>query len=394
MASSVFPQPHYIANRLIEEKTPPGEPPVSPLADGYIVLTKPGEFSPQCMERMAARCLESDRCLALYEAESATEEILLRTGSNLGLHLFRFATRSDPAAQLDRNISFLTTGRAIARQSRSTRLSLSRTRGETSGEQRVTFVGIGSSAELTSHEVRELIARAGDILLFRRSFEETVRYLNPSGNLYVLPYFYEDFDRNILLIDGYLSVLKSLGVSQVTVLTEGNPQIYDIAGKLCRENRVFKYVETTPVGVQIAEKLGRSLGVSLLDPGHVYLSGFVDRHARSRLDLLEEVLTYSELGLTCVLVEMYSAGIAPIVNRLRSANRRKWVFVVSNAFSAKQKVFFTDTAAKQADLAQLDALKGELTTVIIADPASETALPADMILPPFGLLQNDILACA
>ncbi|MES0810361.1 hypothetical protein ABLO27_12835 [Roseibium sp. SCPC15] len=392
MVSSFCPQPHYVANRIIEEGTPLGAPPVSPLADGYVVLTKPTEFSQKNLERMAAQCLENDRCLTLYKPQASTEELLLRTGSSLGLQLCRFAPSAEQIEPPTLDISFLTTDRAVARQSQSARLSLFQAGGNPPAEQSVTFVGIGSSTELISAKVRDLIVNAGDLVLFHRSFEETVRHLNPSGNLYVLPYFYEDFDRNILLIDGYLSVLNRMGVSHVTVLTEGNPQIYDIAGKLCRENRVFRYIEMTPVGVQIAEKLGNSLGTSLLDPGHVYLSGFVDRHARSKSGLLDEVIGYSNVGLTCILVEMYSAEIAPIVCRLRALNRRKWVFVVSNAFSARQKIFFLDTAAAQFEIAQLDDIKGELTTVVITDAASDALFPATAVLPPFGFLQNNLLA--
>jgi hypothetical protein len=357
---------HYTANRLIEEAQVAGTT-VSPLADGFCVISHCWEYTHDQAVQIFELCLSMGRCIVIdrndIAAQSARRTISETWQDNIyfintGGEEFHYGEMSNVAFIMPRNL--------IEKQTNASPVLISDFRRNPNlPNQEVTFVGIGSTIDMLTDSAHKLIMDSSDLILFHRTYEHIVREINPTCNLYILPYIYSDFDRNIVMVDSQLRTLQYLGVCQVTVLIEGNPQIYDIPEKLSRDGRSFKYSETTPIGILIAEKIEREVEASFMQPGHIYLSALAHRHGRGESDLPSEVASYAKANVTCVLVEMYSAEISPIIESIRKRGTNSIVFLASNAFSDNQRIIFLDAGDLESRTSALDELKGDLTTLII-----------------------------
>jgi hypothetical protein len=239
--------------------------------------------------------------------------------------------------------------------------------------QTVRFVGVGPTPELLTLKVIATIERTEHVVLFDRTLENIVTDINFSGYKYVLPFVYEDFASNLLTLNLMLATLQAGGITEVTVLIEGNPEIYDVAEGLSMVRRRFVYEVSMPLVILGCEWLEREYGVHFIQPGYILTSGFNVRQGITTAELQKELMTYLETDLTFMVMEMYCGDIPLVLAQLRQAKRGKSVFILMNMFSPQQRVYFLPFCSlHQADW--IERIKGKFTTIVVID---DERLPPD-----------------
>lgn len=382
LETGVVPKQYYL-NKIIEESLillrNETQISVSPMSDGYCVITDVDCYEENELVELMSASLFNDRTVVCMQLT----ETMLNAVSNLSLLLTKqfqlIVVNGDSAVFLDdldgeiideNTVLFIMSESAIDKQLElKTKSALnSFVMQETMGEeyQKVQFIGVGTNLDMLTEQAKRWIEDSDDIILFERTYENVVRHLKRKGNIYVLPYIYEDFDRNIMLVDGQLAVLDRLGIKNVTVLIEGNPQIYDVPNKLSSNQRNFHYEVFLPIGIAISHYLEEKYHTGFMNPSHVYFTGFNERHGKTKEALVAEIEDYMKTDTTCVIVEMYAGSIELVLSAIRRADIEKSIFVVSNAFTPTQSIYFLPSSCKN-DSSILDAVKGELTTLVILD---------------------------
>ena len=333
---------------------------ISPMSDGYCVITDVECYNDEELLALMSASLINDRTVVCMQVT----EMILRTISKLPLFIktqFQIIKAIDDNAEFlsnpieekpsENTVLFIMSQNAIEKQFsvkiKSAQDSFSTQ--EMAGEERqkVQFIGVGTNLDMLTDQARNWIANSSEIILFERTYENIVRHLERKGNVYILPYAYGDFDRNIMLVDGQLAVLNRLGVKNVTVLIEGNPQIYDVPNKLSNKHRNFYYEIYLPIGIAISHYLEEKYRTDFMNPSHVYFTGFNERHGRTKEALITEIGDYTSTDITCVIVEMYAGSIELVLSAIRERGLQKSIFVVSNAFTSKQSIYLLSSSCEE-----------------------------------------------
>jgi len=352
---------------------------ISPMSDGYCVITDVECYDDDELLTLMSASLINDRTIVCMQVTESILTTISKLSSFIKTRFRIIKSINENAAFLsnlidekpDENAAlFIMSENAIEKQFsvkiKSDQDSFSTPEMAGKEQQNVQFVGVGTNLDMLTEQARSWIVNSSDIILFERTYENIVRHIERKGNVYILPYTYGDFDRNIRLVDGQLAVLSRLGIKNVTVLIEGNPQIYDVPNKLSNKHRNFYYEIYLPIGIAISHYLEEKYCTNFMNPSHVYFTGFNERHGRTRESLITEIVDYTNTDVTCVIVEMYAGSIELVLSAIRESGLQKSIFVVSNAFTSKQSIYLLSSSCEE-DLSTLDVIKGELTTLIIID---------------------------
>lgn len=353
---------------------------ISPMSDGYCVITDIECYEYNELIALISASLSNDRTVVCMQVTEMMLNLIIELPSSLKVPFQIIKANNDTAIFLDNlhdsvfddgAVLFIMSENAIEKQFtikiKSAQNSfVTQDIAAPEERQKVQFIGVGTNLDMLTEQARNWIINSNDIILFERTYENIVRHLERKGNVYILPYIYRDFDRNIMLVDGQLAVLNRLGVKNVTVLIEGNPQIYDIPNKLSNNQRNFYYEVFLPIGIAICHYLEEKYHVDFMNPSHIYFTGFNERHGRTKEILMAEIGDYMKTDTTCVIVEMYAGSIQLVLSVIQETGLEKSIFVVSNAFTSTQSIYLLPSSC-EADSDILDVIKGELTTLVIID---------------------------
>lgn len=232
--------------------------------------------------------------------------------------------------------------------------------------QRVHFVGVSPAPELLTASMLSAIQQAPCLVMFDRTFENILKDIPFAGQYYLVRYNYEDFAANLLALNLMLVTLQSMSIAEVTVLVEGDPEIYDFAEGLSTVGREFTYEAATPLVLLSCQLIERSYSIPFLHPGYVLTSGFNLRHGVTTGELLLELSAYLECDLTCVVMEMYCGDVPLILAKIQEAQRTKSVLILTNMFTREQRIYFL--APHQLHMGRwAEQIKGKFTTLVIID---------------------------
>ncbi|HEU5378378.1 MAG TPA: hypothetical protein VFV38_23395 [Ktedonobacteraceae bacterium] len=239
--------------------------------------------------------------------------------------------------------------------------------------QHVHFVGVGPAPELLTASMLSAIQRATYLVMFDRTFENIIKDIPFAGQCYLVRYNYEDFAANLLALNLMLATLQTMSIAEVTVLVEGDPEIYDFAEGLSTVGRKFTYEAATPLVLLSCQLIEQSYSIAFLHPGYVLTSGFNVRQGITTAELLQELSAYLECDLTCMVMEMYCGDIPLILAKIQEARRAKSVLILTNMFSQEQRIYFL--SPHQLHMGHwAEQIKGKFTTLVIID---ESRLPID-----------------
>lgn len=219
---------------------------------------------------------------------------------------------------------------------------------------------------MTQPSTAEVLRNEPVVVTYPRTLANLTPLLHPQAEVHLIDYIYENFDMNVREIDRTLVKLRKRGHDRVAVVVEGNPQVCDVASVLDRTNRLFDFIPATPVGIAIGHALGFELGVPIMEPTYLYLSGYAERHGENQDLLSAQLADLMRFDVTCVFVEMYSGNIETLASAIRESGRPKFLVLISNAFTERERWIATDPLERGAQ-ADLDLMKGELATVLVID---------------------------
>jgi hypothetical protein len=232
--------------------------------------------------------------------------------------------------------------------------------------QKVHFIGLGPTVEMLTKTMRHSFQQASHVILFDRTFENVIRTIPFSGHLYPLQYIYDDFDSNLLSLNLMLAALHASGIYEVTVLIEGNPEIYDFAEGLSTVGRLFTYEAAIPLVVLSCQWLEEHYNIHFVEPSYILTSGFNARQGITTGELVQEISAYLELDCTCMVMEMYCGDLPLVLSLLQHAPRPKSLFVLTNMFSVDQCVYFLPPY-RLPHITWVETIKGRFTTLVIID---------------------------
>jgi hypothetical protein len=232
--------------------------------------------------------------------------------------------------------------------------------------QTVRFVGLGPTPDMLTKKITRSVQNSSHVILFDRTLENIVRGIQFTGHTYVLPYGYEDFSLNLLALNLMLAALQAAGVYHVTVLVEGNPEIYDFAEGLSTVSRQFTYEVSAPLVLFGCQWLEKRFRLDFINPSYILTSGFNARQGITTTELLNEIIAYLETDFTFMVMEMYCGDIPLVLSQVQQSVRSKSVVILTNMFSPDQRVYFLPFRQLYR-VDWVERIKGKFTTFIIID---------------------------
>lgn len=233
--------------------------------------------------------------------------------------------------------------------------------------QTIHVVGLGPSKQLVSFGAIQWLKSGMDTVAFDRTLSNILSPIEIAGKLHLVKYVYEDFSPNIFQLNSILAELQATGTTEVVLLIEGNPELYDFVECLSWYKRNFVFEEVTrPYVLVSCQWLEMIYDTKLLASGYIVTSGFNYRQGITTHQLIEELNSYLKTKLTCLVMEMYCGDISLVLSIVQRSLRPKSVIILTNMFSPEQRVFFLP----HNDLGLVDwanSIKGRFTTLVVVD---------------------------
>jgi len=217
---------------------------------------------------------------------------------------------------------------------------------------------------------------------------EVIAHLELPEDLHLIPYDWTHYPVNIERIDTALSQLHINGDSEVTLVVEGNPEVYDLLSCLSLAGRNIRFEVIAPAVVLCCRWVEERYGVGIASPSYVIVSGFNARHGVTTSQLAAEIDAYLCLDLTCLVIELFSGDLPIVLERVYAAERRKVVVAMMDMFTPNQQVVVFQ-AAELADSDCVDRIKSKFTSLAIVDESRLQGTPE-----PYARMLSELAAPA
>jgi hypothetical protein len=329
---------------------------VSPLSAGFVAL---------CAERLvtdypvASGALRLDRPVALVgDAASAAAALAAETGS----HWLR--------ARKHREVHFLMPLGFVRHRTASIR------RRQPDGQppvgrphQRVSAVGVGPRLFGTDTAVRAVLSGVEAVVATDWTYANTLGVVPlPQGVIrQVVPYDITDYDLTISGFNATLTELQQVGVRNVALLIEGNPDTLDVLDGICLAGRALHVVPGVPIAVAAAWDVGNGVVPHPFGSGLAYLSGLPRRHEQTQAQFLAELSCYLSSGVACVLVEMTFSDLGIALEAIRLAPTPKTLVLLTDFYSPAARLLVVPAAATNEVRAVIEQGRGRLSTLLVFD---------------------------
>jgi hypothetical protein len=149
----------------------------------------------------------------------------------------------------------------------------------------------------------------------------------------------------------------------VTVVVEGNPEIYDFPECLSTVNRSFELMPTTPYVVRACEMLERKLGVQILGNDYVLTSGFNQRQGITTEELVGDLRAFVATSTTIAVMELYAGDLEAAIRAIQPFANSVYVFMLTNMFTPEQEVHLLGSLQDCESYAQW--MRRRFTTFIV-----------------------------
>ncbi len=232
-------------------------------------------------------------------------------------------------------------------------------------QQSIHVVGIEPNGAMIPESVLNILHEASTILSFAFVME-LLKDQRFAATIELVDYDWEFYANNIVRVHKQLIALQAMGVNTVTLVVEGNPEVYDMLPYLIHPGRHFRYSGVLPSAVICAACIGERVDMPLHGPGYVILSGYTARHGQSISALTYELEGYLRTTLSCFIIELYSGDFPLILRCIQHSPRPKCILVMSDIFSDNERV----VAISGADLeymSWLNEIKGVFTSLVVID---------------------------
>lgn len=236
---------------------------------------------------------------------------------------------------------------------------------DTLPRQSVHVVGIGTNRAMLTPRAADLITRAGLVVTFDFVFE-VIEHLPFAGQVIVLDYDWETYPVNIERMDQRLALLHVEGHLDVTVVVEGNPEVYDLLSFLSLAGRDYRFEVIAPAVTLCCAWITEHYGLDITHPSHVIVSGYNARLGITTAQLALELDAYLRLDLTCLVIELYSGDLPLVFERVQRAPRAKYIVILMNIFTPEQQIFVVDASAMNV-VEWAQRIKGKFTSFAIVD---------------------------
>ena len=359
---------------------------ISPFTRGYCLVNQPQNcYSSDVLKEYMSAILALDKTIVLRHCDGPTVRTSLALAAEVtGIQVIEvfnercyilnsiYDCHSYPDRLKDQTI-FLISDRYLTERfivSSSQQSPLMYRQQDSSPIQLVHFAGLAPSPQMLTPDMIATIESSPRTILFDRTLQNIVSQVRFPGERYVVPFNYEYFDANLLALNLLLAALQAAGALEVTVLIEGDPQIYDYAEGLSTRRRRFSFSPAVPLVLLACRRVEITYGFTLVDPGYILTSGFNVRQGVTSQRLCDELDVYLSTSLTIMVMEMYCGDLPLVLSRIARSPRVKSVIILTNMYSQHERIYYM--ANSELGMIQwLDSIKGKFTTLIVVDEASK-----------------------
>ncbi|MCG6867835.1 MAG: hypothetical protein LJE91_03650 [Gammaproteobacteria bacterium] len=350
------------------------------LADGYALLSDPGHIPPHELEAFLATLIRYKKTILLDNADQLTllwlRDFCRRYARMEIVEVEAMQPRllSDAAGWTDtehpvssRVLAIFPHGflRRRAVLQRAQEYQVLQAGQDTLPRQAVHIIGIGPNRSLLTRRAADLIGRARLVVTFDFVYE-IIEHLPFQGQVIVLDYDWQTYPVNIERIDQRLALLHVEGHYDVTVVVEGNPEVYDLLAFLSLSGRDYRFEVMAPAVTLCCAWLTEHYGMDVTYPSYVIVSGYNARLGITTAQLALELDAYLRLEMTCLVIELYSGDLPLVFQRVQHASRPKFIVILMNIFTPEQQIYVVD-ASSMNSVEWARQIKGKFTSFAIVD---------------------------
>lgn len=350
------------------------------LADGYALNTKPDSYSPDNLKTLLITLIRYKKTVLIDNVSADTIRILkdlcrlysrmqIVEVKNLQPVLFNPEPTSEETSSRNHVIAVFPNRyiqrSAVRRRAQEYQVLLP---GEDIlPKQSVHIIGIGLNKTMLTRRAIELIAKAQLVVTFDFVYD-IIKHIDFQGEVQILDYDWETYPVNIDRMNEKLAHLHIEGHYDVTMVVEGNPEVYDLLSYLSFAGREYQFEVIAPVVVLCCAWITQHYGFDITDPSYVIVSGYTARHGITTQHLALELDAYMKFDLTCLVIEMYSGDLPLVSQHVRAAPRPKSIFIMINMFTPEQQIFIL--SSDDLDRSEwAERVKGAFISLAIVDEA-------------------------
>lgn len=352
------------------------------LFEGYLLITEPSDLTQDQLERTVLNAVFNGKTLLLEKLEEPQRTRLL--------HLLRrcrrgrlFVDRAGPPHCVDlldsdqlEALGALAFSRALLLPHIGLRryrqlLADSQTRAFSldprcrTRSQHIHVIGLEPSRAMIHDSTLRALHQSSTIVSFAFVMDMLAdQHLD--AQIELVPYDWQTYANNIASVHRHLIHLQAKGVDSLTLLVEGNPEVYDLLPYLIHPGRSFSYTGVLPSAIICANHIGQRVGLALTEPGYAVLSCYSARHHSSIATLSHELRGYMDSPLHSFIIELYSGDFPLILRCIQDATRPKCLLVMSDIFTERERVIAL-ASDELTYLSWLDKSKGYFTSLAVLD---------------------------
>lgn len=348
------------------------------LADGYALLSNPNDYSRDELNRFLQIFIQHKKTILLDNADLRTIDTLkdfhkhyarMEIIEVIDLQSVEFLSDAPVENPSARNHVFAILPHGYIRrrsvQQRIQEYSVIIAGQDILPKQSVHIIGIGPNRAMLSQRAIEFMAQAPLVVTFNFVYD-VIKDVKFHGELHILDYDWKRYELNIDRVNEKLALLHIDGHYDVSLIVEGNPEVYDLMSHLSLAGREYRFEVIAPTVVLCCEWITQHYGIDVTDPGYVIVSGYNARHGITTQHLALEIDAYMSLDLTCLIVEVYSGNLPLIFKRVQAAQHPKSIIIMMNMFSTEQQIFVLSSKDLNC-IDWVERIKGKFTSLAIVD---------------------------
>ena len=352
------------------------------LADGYALLSNPDDYSPDELRRFLQILIRHKKTVLIDNGDARTAGVLHDFSRQYArmeivdvhdLQSVAFISDVTEQHQTAKNHMFAVLPHGYIRRravhQRMQEYVVSIAGLDSLPKQSVYIVGIGPTREMLSQRAIALMAQAPLIVTFDFVYD-VIKDIKHHGELHLLDYDWERYELNIERVDEKLALLHIDGYYDVSLIVEGNPEVYDLLSYLSLAGREYHFESIAPTVVLCCKWIARQFGLDVSYPSYVIVSGYNARHGITTQHLALEMDAYMTLDLTCLIIEVYSGDLPVLLRCVKAAQRPKSIFIMMNMFSPQQQIFILtsqDLDNIEWAIDWVEKIKGKFTSLAVVD---------------------------
>ncbi len=346
------------------------------LADGYALLSGSHDYSQEDLERFLHILIRNKKPILIDGANAATTEIVrefyrryrrMQIIEVNDLHASVFDPYMSFEHSSARHVLAILSHkyirrRALHQHAQEYGLFVGQ---NAIAQQSVHIIGIAPIRGMLTQEAIALMAQAPLIVTFDFVYD-LIKDVGLQGELHILEYDWERYEVNIDRINQKLSQLHIQGCYDITLIVEGNPEVYDLLSYLSLAYRIYRFEVIAPAVVLCCAWITEHYGIDITEPSYVIISGYHARHGITTQHLALELEAYLHLDMTCLIIELYSGDLPLIFKQVFAAKRAKIIIMMMNMFTPEQQIFMLSGKDLQR-IAWAERIKGKFTSIAIVD---------------------------